>query len=285
MIKVVSAGIYTTIQDLGRFGFGDIGVPNSGVMDAYSAKLANNILGNKEHEAVLEITLGKTVLLFENKLFICITGANFTPKLNKKPIALNSVILVNSGDILTFTKPIYGMRSYLAIKGGFQTNIVLNSRSFYKRITDNSTVKKNDLLPTNSISSEIKKPFAHIKINKQHFTTNNIEVYKGPEYNQLNERQKEKLSKTRFTISNHNDRMGYRLVELVPNKLGTMLTSAVLPGTVQLTPSGKLIVLMRDCQVTGGYPRILQLTDDAINILAQKTTNDVFNFKLVDLNV
>ena len=74
--------------------------------------------------------------------------------------------------------------------------------------------------------------------------------------------------------------MGYRLEEPIDNKFGSMLTSAVLPGTVQLTPSGKLIVLMRDCQVTGGYPRILQLTDDAINKLAQKTTNHTFKFKI-----
>ena len=62
-----------------------------------------------------------------------------------------------------------------------------------------------------------------------------------------------------------------------------MLTSSVLPGTVQLTPSGKLIILMRDCGVTGGYPRILQLTETSINRLSQKTTNDTFKFKLVDL--
>ena len=81
-----------------------------------------------------------------------------------------------------------------------------------------------------------------------------------------------------FTISSDNSRMGYRLNETIPNNFESMLTSGVLPGTVQLTPSGKLIVLMRDCQVTGGYPRVLQLSENAINILAQKTTGDQLRF-------
>ena len=116
------------------------------------------------------------------------------------------------------------------------------------------------------------------------FKSTTIEVYTGPEYNLLNALPKEQFSKTLFTISKENSRMGYRLQEHIENDLGSLLTSAVLPGTVQLTPSGKLIILMRDCQITGGYPRILQLTESSINNLAQKTTGDTFTFKIVPLN-
>jgi len=280
MIKVLTSGFYTTIQDLGRFGYGDIGVPVSGAMDMYSAKLANHILGNKESEAVLEITLGKCKLFFDKQSVICISGANLSPEINNKILALNSVAVVNKGDVLTFDKPIYGVRSYLAIKAGFQTNLVLNSRSFYKGVTNEFRLKKDDVLLIKSINSEVPKSFSSVKIDKRHFTATTLEVYEGPEYELLNKEQRAKLSETLFTISKDNSRMGYRLEELITNTFESMLTSAVLPGTVQLTPSGKLIVLMRDCQVTGGYPRILQLTDDAINKLAQKTTNHTFTFKL-----
>ena len=109
-------------------------------------------------------------------------------------------------------------------------------------------------------------------------------MYKGPEYDLLNKQAKEKLNNINFTISKENSRMGYRLEEHIDNKLGSMLTSSVLPGTIQLTPSGKLIILMRDCQVTGGYPRILQLTEKSINRLSQKSTGDSFSFKIVPLN-
>jgi len=284
MIKVVSSGFYTTIQDLGRFGFGDIGVPVSGAMDLYSATLANHILGNKDSDAVLEITLGKCKLRFDVESIVCVSGADLSPKLNGKSIKQNLAIIVHKNDILTFDKPVYGVRCYLAIKGGFQTKIVLNSRSFYKGITDSYILKKNDILPIHTIVSEIKKSFSSVKIDKDHFTTTSIEVYTAPEYELLDKIQREKLSKTLFTISNENNRMGYRLEEPIENELESMLTSAVLPGTVQLTPSGKLIVLMRDCQVTGGYHRILQLTDDAINKLAQKTTNHTFRFKIIPLD-
>ncbi len=284
MIKVVSSGFYTTIQDLGRFGFGDIGVPDSGAMDLYSATLANHILGNKDSDAVLEITLGKCKLLFNNESIICVSGADLSPQLNGESIKQNLAIVVRKDDILTFDKPVYGVRCYLAVKGGFQIKVVLNSRSFYKGITESYVLKKNDILPIRTLVSGIKKSFSSVKIDKDHFATISIEVYTGPEYELLDKIQRENLNKTLFTISNENNRMGYRLEEPIENELESMLTSAVLPGTVQLTPSGKLIVLMRDCQVTGGYPRILQLTDDAINKLAQKTTNDTFKFKIIPLD-
>jgi len=280
MIKVLSSSFNSSIQDLGRFGYGDIGVPVSGAMDSYSAKLANHILGNNDVDAVLEITLNKSKLLFDNESIICITGADLSPKLNNKSIRLNSAINVRKDDILTFDKPIYGVRSYLAVKGGFQTEVVLNSRSFYKGITKASAIKKNDTLPIRMASSESAKSFSTVKINKRQFTTTDIEAYTGPEYELLNKKQREGLNNTLFTISKDNSRMGYRLEELIANTLKTMLTSAVLPGTVQLTPSGKLIVLMRDCQVTGGYPRVLQLSENAINKLAQKATKNTFRFKI-----
>ena len=83
-----------------------------------------------------------------------------------------------------------------------------------------------------------------------------------------------------YSISKDNNRMAYQILPVLKNSLESILTSPVLPGTVQLTPSGQLIILMRDCQTTGGYPRILQLTERSINILSQKTTNSVVKFSL-----
>ena len=83
-----------------------------------------------------------------------------------------------------------------------------------------------------------------------------------------------------FTVSDHNNRVGYRLKECLENNLPSILTSAVMPGTVQLTPSGKCIILLQDCQVTGGYPRILQLSDIAIARVSQKISGDKIQFRL-----
>ena len=284
MIKVLSPGFYTSIQDLGRFGYGEFGVPVSGAMDQFTAKLANQLLGNTTKEAVLEITLGNCKLLFEKQIDICISGADFLPKVNGTKVILNKVLTIKKDDILTFDRPVFGARCYLAISGGFQTDVVLKSRSYYKGITKLERVQKNEILQILEKSRPNTRSLSVVKVNAEHFTTNIIKVYEGPEYNFLNHEQQKSLVNKTFTISKENNRMGYRLNELIVNDLGAIITSAVLPGTVQLTPSGELIILMRDCQVTGGYPRILQLTENAINILAQKSTGDSFNFRIEPLN-
>ena len=110
---------------------------------------------------------------------------------------------------------------------------------------------------------------------------NVLHVGKGPEFELLSDKQLESLFAKEFTVANENNRMAYQLIEIIDGHSISMLTSATLPGTVQFTPSGKLIVLMKDGQTTGGYPRILQLTDNAISILAQKKTGDKFSFKLL----
>lgn len=283
MIKVLKAGFYASIQDKGRQGFASVGVPVSGVMDTYAADLANSILDNSLESAVLEITFGGTQLQFLTDTFICISGGDFTPKINQKSILMNARIQVSKNDILSFGKINFGVRCYLAVKEGFKTDKILESRSFYQNITNSSVIQKNEILPINKIKNHLKSTNTSIKVLKHHYNTQEINCFKGPEFDLLNKDQKEQLIDKLFTISNDNNRMGYRLNETIQNNLSSILTTAVLPGTVQLTPSGKIIVLMRDCQVTGGYPRILQLTEKAINILSQKTTNNSLKFSIISI--
>ena len=109
-----------------------------------------------------------------------------------------------------------------------------------------------------------------------------MEVFKGPEFEYLTLEQQAQLFNNKLTISNLNNRMAYQFKEPLKNNLNPIITSQVLPGTVQLTPSGNLIVLMRDCQTTGGYPRILQLKETSINVLSQKMTGQTLQFKLLE---
>jgi len=280
MITVLNPGIYSTIQDLGRPSFANIGVPISGAMDSYSVKIGNQLLNNNLKDAVIEITFGGCKFKFEEALKICVTGANFSPTIDDKEVQMNSVLEVKKGGILSFGKRITGIRTYVCIQGGVSSEVLLNSKSFYKGITTSYILKKGDQLKTDSAKSVNKSTLSKIKIDEHHFKTTFIKCFKGPEFELLSKYQKEQLIGTQFTISNDNNRVGYRLEEIFENQLNPILTSGVLPGTAQITPSGKIIVLMRDCQVTGGYPRILQLTEEGINILAQKTTNDTIQFVL-----
>jgi biotin-dependent carboxylase-like uncharacterized protein len=280
MIKVLKAGFYTSIQDKGRVGHASLGVPVSGAMDAYSSDLANRILNNLETDAVLEIAFGFCAFEFLAETIICISGGHFSPKINGFPISLQTRIRVYKNDVLTLGHNNFGARCYLAVNNGFLTAPVLKSRSFFQNITQQSLLRKGDVLPIGIFTESIDPSNTSVKIVEDHFDSQKMACYKGPEFDALSASQKEVLAEQVFTISNDNSRMGYRLNEVIENMLPSILTSAVLPGTVQLTPSGKLIVLMRDCQVTGGYPRVLQLTNTAINQLAQKNTNDTFQFVL-----
>lgn len=277
MIKVLHPGIYCSIQDTGRVGFAKMGIPNSGAMDAYAIELGNTLLQNNTNAAVLEITFGQGKFEFTVDTNLCFTGGNFSPKLNDKAIDMNTVCRVEKGAILSFGKRIYGSRTYVAAQGGIQSKVFFGSRSFSSGITKRRLEKGDELRIKTQKRYEIGN--SRIKIQEEHFTSSELACFLGPEFDHLNEMQKKRLFEI-FTISEDNNRVGYRLNELIENDLKPILTSAVLPGTVQLTPSGKLIVLMRDCQVTGGYPRVLQLSDYAVSRLSQKITGEPVKFML-----
>jgi biotin-dependent carboxylase-like uncharacterized protein len=283
MINVLKPGFYTTIQDLGRFHSQEYGIPISGAMDSYAYKLANSILGNSLQHAVLEITMTGPTLEFRLDTAICITGADVSPTLDGVPIQLNQLVVVKAGAILSFGKLNYGFRAYVAVKGGFQTELVMNSRSFYKNITKTPVISRGDVLQIKEGSLENNVANASVKINTTHFTSKTLEVFRGPEFDQLDTSLQELVFSKVFSISKYHSRMAYQLNENIINDLKPIITSFVLPGTVQLTPSGKLIVLMKDCQTTGGYPRVLQLSENSINQLAQKQTGDHVQFRLTVL--
>jgi len=278
MLKVIDAGFFLTVQDTGRFGYRNKGVPVSGAMDSYSASIANSLLENKDTDAVLEITMTGPRLQFEEATYITVTGAEMSANLNGVPISNYQVHKVAKRDILSFGKLKNGFRCYLAVKNGFRTDEILGSRSFYKPITSLNRIKEHMELSFESVS-EFKPKLSNIKpapFHKEHI----LKSYRGPEFGLLNDRQLETLFSKDFTIAKENNRMAYQLNEKLEGHNATMLTSATLPGTVQLTPAGKLIVLMRDGQTTGGYPRILQLSSKAISILSQKKIRDQVSFQL-----
>jgi biotin-dependent carboxylase-like uncharacterized protein len=278
MLNIIKSGFFTTVQDMGRYGYRDKGVPVSGVMDSFSVSKINTLLENDENSAVLEITMTGPTLEFEQDTYIVLGGAEMSVTLNDITIENYKVYKVNAGDILTYGKLLKGFRAYLGIKDGFNTALVLGSRSYFKPITEKDSIKKMSSLPYTKcklFSPKISK----LKVDSVLEKTK-LDVYKGPEYKLLTDNQLAQLFYREFTVANENNRMAYQLNELIEGNKVSMLTSATLPGTIQLTPAGKLIILMKDGQTTGGYPRILQLSDMAMSILAQKRSGDHISFKL-----
>jgi len=279
MLKVLKSGFYTTIQDIGRFGFRDKGVPVSGIMDIETVYKLNALLENEEDAAVLEITMTGPTLEFEEDTFITLGGAEFLITLNNEPVDAYEVLKIKSGDILSYGRLKKGFRAYLAIKDGLKSQIFLGSRSYYPYINPKGIIKDRATIPYTK-TSLFKPKLPELKVDDP-LDEYVLSVGKGPEFTMLSDKQLEQLFFKEFTVANENNRMAYQLNEEISGHKVSMLTSATLPGTVQFTPSGKLIILMKDGQTTGGYPRILQLTDKAISILAQKKAGDTVLFRLI----
>ena len=278
MIKFISKGLYTTIQDYGRFGYRNIGVPSSGYMDRESAQIANLILGNPINNPLIEATLIGPTIKFEKSTFICITGSDFNPMLNESKISLYTPVEVSKGDILKINNPSIGSRCYISIKGDIQVDKVLGSKSYYSQISNSSVIEKGDefKFEENNMNLNYKSIHQKFKLNK------NIKVFKGPEFNSLNKGSINKIIDQEFSIG-INNRMAYNLKEKIQAGTSSIISSPVIPGTVQLTPSGQMIILHRDCQTTGGYPRILQLDEKSLNNLAQLRIGDKIKFEIVTL--
>ena len=277
MIKVIQPGLFTTIQDGGRHGFRNIGIPTSGFMDQESAWAANELVNNNKDESLLEITLTGPTLIFNCNCVISITGGDFNPLINNLPVKMYQSINVSSGDILKLNNTISGARSYIAISGGLNVKSLFGSKSFFSNISDSYHLKKGDEIKVSKKSESQILKWDKLKFNLNRF----MKVFRGPEYDLLSTNSKNKLFKNEFTI-NTNNRMAYNLEETLQVDIKTIISSPVLPGSVQLTPSGKIIILHRDCQTTGGYPRILQLDTNSLNNLSQLKSNDKIKFSPIN---
>ncbi|RNL91428.1 biotin-dependent carboxyltransferase [Sinomicrobium pectinilyticum] len=284
MIKVLKPGFYTSVQDTGRTGYRHMGVPVSGAMDIFSAVLANRLLNNEDDTAIVEITMTGPVLEFSEPTHIVITGAEMQPSLNKTEIPYNRVVRIKAGDVLSFGKLQKGIRSYLGIKGGIKTDKVLHSRSLYVPVTKTARIQEGSTLPYEPFKGDIEN-LIEIKIDNDFLFDSLIKVCPGPEYDTLSENDRKRLENAAFTVSAQNNRMAYQLEERLSSNDFSIITSATIPGTVQLTPSGKMIVLMRDCQTTGGYPRILQLTEKSTSVLAQKRSGERVDLQVLQQHI
>lgn len=277
-IEVLLPGLFSTIQDMGRRGYAKFGVPLSGVMDQYAAKLANLILNNSPNDSLLEITQSGPKLKFSHSVGLAITGGDLSPLLNGNALENNHHYYVREGDVLSFAGRRSGCRSYIAISGGFKTEEVLGSRSWYEGISEKRRLIKGMKLKYEPVNILTSHTFSSVRVQDAYLYSEEIACFPGPEYELLQEEEQNKIFQRQFSVSSRNNRMAIQLEEPFSNTLNPIITAPVIPGTVQLTPGGNLIVLMRDCQTTGGYPRVLQLTEAGVNALSQKIPGDVIKF-------
>lgn len=281
-IHFLKPGLMTSVQDQGRFGYADFGVPYAGAMDQLSYNQANMLLNNQEDAAVLEMALLGPIMIFEMPTRIVFTGAEADIFVNGQLQPIGKLIQIQAEDQVKIGRFSKGQWLYMGIEGGIQSPEFLESRSCFPSISEYGRVQEASSICYLSEEHFSRSHYSHPKLSAEWYQEEVIAAYKGSDWELLPGELQDKLIQQKFSISNISNRMGIQLTELLSNTLPSILTAPVYPGTVQLTPSGRLIVMMRDAQVTGGYPRILQLTDHSINMIAQKKFGEKIRFSILE---
>ncbi len=293
-MKVIKPGILDTFQDCGRFGYAHFGVGHGGYMDQFAGPLANILVGNPIDLAVLEMHFPAPEIGFSSSVTMALTGADFGAKVNGIAIPNNRRVTLPAGSTLAFVKKGWGERTYLAVQNGWQLEKVMGSYSTHLKAGfggfEGRALKKGDFIsieksekPDCGVNEvQISKWFTSLS---DFYCLNTIRVIKGPEWDWLTEEAKHLIQHSTFTITHQSDRMGYQLHGLKLKRKVTfeLSSSGVLPGTIQLLPNGQPLILMADCQTTGGYPRILQVIEADLPILAQKGAKEKIGFELVEI--
>jgi antagonist of KipI len=293
---IIKAGILDTVQDTGRYGYQDLGINPGGAMARFSAQLANALLGKEMDAPVIEMHFNASSIQFNKSTIICIAGADFSPVINKKIVALLQPVAVKKNQVLTFEKVKSGARCYLSIfqhlhlnkwLGSYSTNVKATAGGF-----EGKSFKTGDVVGFNeneAISTYLDKQDTRVLGWKasppKEIATVTLEVIKGVEWDWLTAESQQSFTANSFAITNVADRMGYRLngTALKMKAQTEIVSSGVAFGTVQLLPNGQLIVLMADHQTTGGYPRVANVISAHLPALAQMKPNDQITFKMIEV--
>ena len=285
-IKILDAGLLTTVQDLGRYGFQRYGVSASGVMDEYSAKIANKLVGNKVGEAVLETTLKGVQIEFLQNTAVAITGGNCDVTLNGTKIELWQSYLVNRGDILKMGICKSGLRNYLAFAGGIDVPVIMNSKSTNLKAKVGG-FNGRKLMIGDVLSVGVGSLEAPLTLNKYYIPTYSKDIKVGVILGQQDDHFTEAGIKTflneTYTVTQESDRMGIRLSSVsgatIEHKNGAdIISDGITFGAIQVPGSGQPIVMMADRQTTGGYTKIGNVISSDLAKLAQATPGTKVKF-------
>ncbi|KAA0546138.1 biotin-dependent carboxyltransferase family protein [Bacillus sp. BGMRC 2118] len=257
IIHIEKKGLATSFQDKGRFGYQRYGVVTSGAMDSFAFQSANALVGNPLHAVCLEFCVVGPTLTFLDSVTFAICGANLSPTLNSSPIQGWRTYTAKIGDVLRFGKQLQGNFAYLAIRGSFDIEDVLGSKSTYQKAGIGTMVNSDTTYySTNPSLTNRNRGLIQEEI-PDYSQEINVRYIRGPHLDYLQEEAAFIFEKQAYTYT-LGDRMGYRLHgETAIHSEQRSLSSDPIPlGGIQIPPDGHPIVLLADRQTTGGYPRI-----------------------------
>lgn len=294
-IRVIRPGLYTTVQDRGRYGYLSQGVPSSGVMDDYALRMGNILVGNHEGDACLEITLLGPWLEFLSDGIVALTGGDLGALLNGQRFPLWQGVRVKKGDNLQFMGIKQGCRAYLTVAGGINVPVVMGSKSTYTRGNigglKGRAICQNDELMVASKHENIlsipilKVPDIYLRDIYNPFFPSAVRVIMGPQEEAFTTEGIRTFLTSEYRVTNEADRMGYRLEgPKISHKKGADIISDGIPfGAIQVPGQGMPIIMMADRQTIGGYTKIATVVSTDLNKIAQSKPGDILRFNAIDI--
>ena len=287
VFEVLEGGILTTVQDLGRFGFSQVGVPPSGALDPFSLRVGNLLVGNGEREAGLETTIMGLKLRALREVIIAVTGGDLFPALNDDPLEMWRNHLLVEGDTLAFKAVRKGCRAYLAIGGGISVPEIMGSKStsLAGRFggLEGRALKRGDTLCTADQPLPLDKvgirfPAQWVPVLDREVI---LRVVPGPQDNHFAGRGFETFQSSWYQVTAKSDRMGIRLegprIDRRPDAEESIISEGLVPGAIQVPGDGKPIIILNEL-VTGGYAKIVTVISTDLPKVAQLKPGDRVRF-------
>jgi antagonist of KipI len=273
-LRVVSPGLLTTVQDLGRFGWAHFGVSASGAADPFALRAGNLLVGNAENAAALEMTLMGGAFEFEDGAIVALTGSDFGADL-----PLWGPVEVKAGQTVRCGPSQSGARCYLCVRGGIGVPKVMGSASTHVMTgVGGRALRKGDILPIGN--EAVRKPRGAAKDVPRLPPGDALLVTGGPQAESFGD----ELYRGVYTVSEESNRMGLRLHgPAIPSAAGHMLTEGVPLGAVQVPPDGQPIILFVEHQTTGGYPKPANVISADFRRLGQLRPRDQVSFERVTI--
>jgi antagonist of KipI len=286
-LRILQAGLLTTVQDTGRWGHQAIGVSVSGPMDPHAHRLANALVGNPRNAATLEVTLAGPAVRFDDSRVVAVAGAVFDLFVDDLPVPHDRPVAVAAGAVLRFGARHQGARAYLAVSGGVDVPLVLGSRATHLPTGTGGwqgrALRRDDHLPLGAALPGRRRAVSDAPV-KSDVAPSAVRVMPGPDAGRFAPDALAALVSAPYHVSGDSDRMGFRLEGPVLRHRATadILSDATPFGTIQVPASGQPVLLMADRQTTGGYARLAIVISADLGVAGQAAPGDVLRFELCD---
>jgi len=291
-VEILSAGLQTTIQDLGRFGYGHYGVPPSGALDLFSLRVANRLVDNSEEFACLETTLMGLRLKVLTDVCLAVTGADLQPQVNRQRLETWRSHVLNENDVLSFIGPRGGCRAYIAFSGGIITPLVLGSRSTNLSSgfggLGGRSLQKADCLFIDSPHTKLSMAGRTFKPGwiPKYPSVWTLRVIWGPQDDDFTNKGKRTLTHTIYRVSSQSDRTGIRLegaeIRKKSDRPESIISEGLISGSIQVPGDGQPIIILGET-VTGGYRKIAAVISADLHLLGQIKPGDGIQFAAISL--